>query len=384
MPGALTVFTTERAAGWARHPWRSKYPPTLNLVLQGRVVRTVLVEGPPPESHVGRGLRWFDLDLEPLVLTGAMLPHLAVILGETDEVLPTPLPAEPGSVMRLEELLSRNLARPWVRGLTYHDAMRVGRSDADVLDLLYRDLLRRPADLGGLAQYLRLLHGGEWTFDDVRRALLSSDECRNLRRNVSEAPGAVFSLRLVAQAGVGPGDAVTHLLPKDTPVRAPATATVMNEDSDTAPVAGEAMPYPPGGEARVPATGAELAEGWHELEGVEGDTRRWMAREGSVLNPWPALPVRSVLLRVRETHRNAPPELRCLLDGQALYPLVEGEPGTPMRITLQPEAKALVGTVLHFEGLNAGSPLEDGINEDPRVLSVAVEEITFFYLLNVN
>ncbi len=385
MPGAVTLLTPQRALGWARHPVLPLYPVTLNLVLQGRVVRSVLVEDPPPEGHVGQGLRWFDLDLEPLALTEAMLPRLAVILGETDELLPTPLPPEPGTVLRVEEVLSRNLSRPWVRGLTYHDAMRAGRSDADVLDLLYRDILGRGGDPGGMQNYLRLLQGGQETFDGVRRALLGSGECRALRRDVSEAPGAVFSLRLVAQAGAGPGDSVTHLLPHGTPTRSPATAALMaqgreggREGSDDAGRDGAGPPRPAGGEARVPATGGELAEGWHELEGAEGDTRRWMAREGVVLNPWPALPVRAVTLRVRETHRNLLPALRCHLDATALEPVVEGEPGSPMRVTLRP-AVAAAGTLLRLEGLNAGSPREEGVNQDPRTLSIAVEEVVFSY-----
>ena len=377
MPGAVTSLTCELAIGWASHPALDDYPVTLNVVLQSRVVRSVLVDGAPPgggRSVAGPG--WFELDLRPLRLTDATLGRLAFIVGETDERLPVPIRRPEEATLRVEDILSLNLSRAWVTGATYHDALRAGRSDADIIDLLYRDILGRSADPSGLANYLNDLDARSNGFDNIRSSLLRSDECQNRPRDVSEAPGAIFSLRLVGDAGPGPGDHVTHLLPVGTRPRSAFSAALLE------PAAGGTRARRAGEEAlSLPARAREFHAGWHELEGAGDSERRWMERVGAILNPWPHLPVSGVVLRVRETHLNQAPELRCFFDDAEVPWRLEGEPGSGMQVWIGPAADAAASrfSALRLECLNAGSPLEQGVNADPRMLSVAVSRAEFSY-----
>lgn len=45
-----------------------------------------------------------------------------------------------------------------------------------IVDDLYREILRRPADVEGLRYYASLLENGEMTVEDIRKALLESNE----------------------------------------------------------------------------------------------------------------------------------------------------------------------------------------------------------------
>ncbi len=381
MPGTVTLLTRERALGWAAHPRLPTYPVTLNLVLRSRVMLTTMVDGPPPggaRSVPGPG--WFDIDLAALGLPDLMPERLAFIIGETDERLSTPLPPATGPVLRVEDILSLNLSRRWVTGATYHDALRAGRSDADVLDLLYRDILGRSADPGGLANYLDRLRAGISTLDDVRASLIASDECRTRPRDVSEASGAIFSLRLVAHAGKGPGDHVVNLLPEATPFRSRVTAALL-EAPAAAPAGPDPVPRLAGDVLTLPARMAEFATGWNGMEGSGEGERRWMERHATLLNPWPHLPVTGIVLRLHETYLHQRPELTCLLDDVEASWRHEGETGAPSRVWIGPPAgmAACRFVTLRLDCAIAGSPREQGISDDPRLLSISVADVSFTY-----
>lgn len=51
------------------------------------------------------------------------------------------------------------------------------------IDGLYREILRRPADEIGLQHYGSLLEQGKMTVEDIRRALLNSDEYKSMQTN---------------------------------------------------------------------------------------------------------------------------------------------------------------------------------------------------------
>ena len=58
------------------------------------------------------------------------------------------------------------------------------------IDDLYREILRRPADSAGLEYYGSLLENGKMTRDDVKSALLKSDEYKSLpKQNETKATG---------------------------------------------------------------------------------------------------------------------------------------------------------------------------------------------------
>ena len=52
------------------------------------------------------------------------------------------------------------------------------KSNKIIIDDLYREILRRPADNYSLQYYDSLLESGKMTVEDIRKALLESDERR--------------------------------------------------------------------------------------------------------------------------------------------------------------------------------------------------------------
>lgn len=360
--GAVTFLTARQASGWACHPSLHDYPVTLNVILKGQVVRSLLADAFPPKSETKFDRNWwFHINLHWLKLTDAMLGDLSFIVGETDEHLPTPLPFITEDVLRLEDILALNMTRSWVTGATYHDALKAGRSNADVIDLLYRDLLGRPADPSGLADYLDHLNKGSHNFDAIRCSLLGSKESMKLQRNVSEAPGAIFSLRIISHVDSCTNDYVVNALPR------PLSLSSKENETQHGPLA--VLPSAP-----------EFTIGWHSLENEGEKTWRWMGLVGTILNPLPGRSVFSIMLRVQTTHDRRPPLLRCFLDGQTAVSWADSHAGrdTTIYIECKPEGERF--TALRLESVLAGSPSEKKTSRDTRTLSLLVTMVVFTYV----
>ncbi len=220
MAGAITRLDVAAAVGWARHDARADYPVTVSAILDNIVVASAIAqklqaecgreEGTPhPDA---RRRIWFALEFEAEAIDREALSKLRFVIGETDErLLPSkgaPAKAPDDAVLTLEEILAVNTPRPWVTGATFHEAEAAGLSVEDIIDLLYRDILGRHADPPGLLNYVQRLKTESRNFNDVRHSLLESDEYRRRRISAADAPGAIFSQRLVLQSGRTPANGV--------------------------------------------------------------------------------------------------------------------------------------------------------------------------------
>ena len=231
MAGAVTRIDVTAAVGWARHDARAEYPVTVsaildNLVVASAIAQKVLAECGRDESasHPDAKRRiWFLLEFEPQAVDRDALGKLRFVIGETDERLLStkgaPAKAADDAVLTLEEILAVNTPRPWVTGATFHEAEAAGLSIEDIIDLLYRDILGRHADPPGLLNYVQRLKTDSRNFNDVRHSLLESDEYRRRRINAADAPGAIFSQRLVLRSGRGSGS-VSGAVARPVPPRA--------------------------------------------------------------------------------------------------------------------------------------------------------------------
>ena len=213
MPGAITRLDVAAAVGWARHEARADYPVTVSAILDDVVVASAIAQKLQAECGRDDGVPhpdakrriWFALEFDAQAMDQDVLGKLRFIIGETDEKLlpPKGAPARTSAdaLLTLEEILAVNTPRPWVTGATHHEAEAAGLSIEDIIDLLYRDILGRHADPPGLLNYVQRLKTESRTFDDVRHSLLESDEYRRRRINAADAPGAIFSQRLVLHSG---------------------------------------------------------------------------------------------------------------------------------------------------------------------------------------
>ncbi len=218
MPGAIAELTEAGAVGWARHAARPGYPVTVSAILDAHVVASAIADQLHPAAlpdaivaEEAAGAVWFAITFTPPEMLAEDLAALRFVIGETDEALVVPGPRRPASARAaggrrtLEDILAVNVPRPWVTGATHQDAEAAGLADEDIVDLLYRDILGRHADPAGLLNYIQRLKTVNRSFDHVRHSLLESDEYRRRRIDAADAPGAIFSQRVVLYSGRGSG-----------------------------------------------------------------------------------------------------------------------------------------------------------------------------------
>jgi hypothetical protein len=221
MPGQYSIVDQRRIVGWACHDRYASYHVLLHVVLHTVIIRSLIVNGPGVGAGApGTAGHWFDIDLAELELPAAHVADLRLLIGETDESVAPLRRREPDTpLISIEEILWAPFRRAWVVGGTYIDAQRKGMSTATIVDLFYRDFLHRPADQDGLANYTARIQHGELNYDGLRQELLQSDEYRARRHFSYEAPGAIFSHKLVAMAkelpATAPEDAAGLQVPVD-------------------------------------------------------------------------------------------------------------------------------------------------------------------------
>jgi hypothetical protein len=191
MPGTIDRLTVERAVGRASHPTQNGYAVTLHVIQRALVVRSVVVDP----------VNGFDIPLADLTLQPDDLQTLGFLIAETDEWITARLKVVPSeSPLRVEDILCQHVRRRWINGATYRDAVRAGLSAETMIDMFFRDLLGRSADPHGLKHYTESLRDGTMSYDDVRASLLGSDEYRMRRKYAVDAPGAIFSQKLLLRA----------------------------------------------------------------------------------------------------------------------------------------------------------------------------------------
>ena len=199
MPGRIVAADHQHIAGWAWHSGFHAYPVVVHLAARSTIVASVVADqaaskGLPAEAN-GHAFR---LPLSQISLGSARLEEVCLLIGETDEyVSPFTSPNHGQGTLTIEEIISAPRRRPWVTGKIYFDAELAGLSCETIVDLFYRDYLGRPADTDGLAHYTKAIRQGKMNYVGLRKGLIESEEYRGRRRHVQDAPGAIFSQKLV-------------------------------------------------------------------------------------------------------------------------------------------------------------------------------------------
>ena len=202
MPGKILSLTPTQAVGWAKHERLPDYRVLVNVVHRSVIVRSVLAEAElswveAPDAPPRSGFRF---DLTRLGVAEDEIPKLRFSIGETDEWIDMPegwTGTGPGPLTVEDLLVGAHSRRAWVTGMTYVDAASAGLRAETIIDMLYRDYLGRPSDPNGLAHYASAVLAGANTYDDIRRSFVDADEFHMRRKHVDNAPGSIFSQKIV-------------------------------------------------------------------------------------------------------------------------------------------------------------------------------------------
>ena len=290
--------------------------PALHAVINGSTARAVQVEPPVPLAEGGCAFR-FALALEPADLTGN------------------------GLEVTLHQIGSRAVLARFALGPSLPGTERMAELEARLLRLEQAAESAQQAAQDRLERQLRLQQERIDAFIDASATLL-------LDRLVGEEAPAAALRRLVAAASPEPAE------PEPAPALGGAEATLGPRD---------------------PA----FDLGWHGVEEDGEAVFRWMTLQGVLRNPVPARPVAAVVLRVGHLYGAPAPLLEAGFDGTPC--LVETERLGPHHFSIRilPPAGPTPCRLLRLQSRAGGSPREDGVSGDERVLSVAVTGAAFHY-----
>ncbi|WP_132283931.1 hypothetical protein [Roseicella aquatilis] len=129
----------------------------------------------------------------------------------------------------------------------------------------------------------------------------------------------------------------------------------------------------------VPPEAGIFGTGWHREEIYGAEAFRWMSGRGLLLNPAPERPVAAVTLQVCHLYRAAAPALSARFEEAAAEVAVAPTPGGGHSIRLAPVGDPRPARLLRLQSLTGGSPAEDGVSTDRRMLSFAVSRVVFDY-----
>jgi len=382
VPGLVTLLTTDEVSGFALHPRRSSYAVLVHVVRQNHILCSAIADRPPPSDRDRQSNCWFSLNLSGFSLSYPDLESLSFLIGETDELLdvvcitrrPDPSTRAP---LLVEDLILANVGRPWTTGATYLDAEESQVSEADIIELLYMDILGRQADSKGLATYLRHRREGRLTLADVRRELLDSAEYAARRKPLAFSPGAIFSQPIVKYLTAAA--IVSHAAPTQQDAPVPKDLREMS----AAAVAPNAVTRsrPPGLGAGDPrraesiditlrADSALFGAGWHEVEYLNGTPFRWMASKGVIFNPQPELPCTQISLTLAGVYGAHTPMIDCYFDDVAANVRVENQ-GEGFFVAISPRGCTSQSyTRLRIESRASGCPAVESRGTDSRMLSL--------------
>lgn len=128
----------------------------------------------------------------------------------------------------------------------------------------------------------------------------------------------------------------------------------------------------------LPLDSPAFRAGWHLPERDDKAAFRWMAASGVVDNPAPERLVGAVEVETVYLWRAEAPDVAARLDGTGLaVALLPAEPGR-FRLRLTPPQPMLAERFL-LDSRTSGSPAQDGVSADDRVLSLAVTSLVFEY-----
>jgi hypothetical protein len=290
--------------------------PALHAVINGSTARAVQAEPPVPLAEGGCAFR-FALALEPADLNGS------------------------GIEVALHATGSRTVLARFALGPSLPGTGRMAELEARLLRLEQALDGVQQSVQAGLDRRLAMQQERIDAFIDAAATLL-------LDRLAGEEAPATALRRLVAAATPEPAE------------DAPAAAVA----------AGEAVLAP-----RDPA----FDLGWNGAEEDAGGPFRWMTLQGLLRNPAPLRPVAAVELEVGHLYGAPAPVLEASFDGTPC--LVEVERRGPHHFTLRiaPPGGPMPCRLLRLQSRAGGSPLEDGVSGDERVLSIAVTRAAFRY-----
>ncbi len=181
--GKVVSLGANTCRGWAKIPMLSHYAVTVHLVMHDRVQASAIADRGPGESDDPSvsGNCWFEIDVPTRV---AKYADCRVLVGESGIYL------QDGKRDSAVEAASPASTKT---PMTFRDALDRGLTTSDVIELLYLDILRRPADKAGLRFHLDEMERGRGSLESFRHSLLGSDEYRRLTLRVREAPGVTFA-----------------------------------------------------------------------------------------------------------------------------------------------------------------------------------------------
>ena len=330
--GRIITIGADVCRGWAKIELLPRYNVTVHLVLDGMVAASTIADRVAGEDDVAEqtGDCWFELKVP--VEASSRRHDYRVLVGESGEYLTS----------AYRHNFSTKTSASAQRPVTYRDALDLGLSASDVFELLYLDILRRPADKAGLADRLRDLSSGEGSFESCRRSLLESAEYSKLSLRVRDAPGGTFRRRITRYSSSRrrnmerhatafqrlelylrgklldffPGlvavpnslDVLVRLADRGYPEReifsralsllserpsliaedrlepsyVDCTDAIMNETQEIV----------------LACSSPLFASGWNKLESPEAGPYRWMEQIGIIINPRPDRPIRRLELCV--------------------------------------------------------------------------------------
>lgn len=379
MPGVVTALTDAKVSGFALHPYLQDYPVVVHVVYQSRILCSAIADQPAPAGADEKYDSWFHMSLAGFELSDTELPRLVLLIGETDELLDLsrvfPRPVE--SAAGVEDLIYANPRREWVTGATYFDCVHAGMKDADIVDLLYRDLLGRPADPGGLANYLFQLREGIRSLADVRKSLLDSEEYNIRPKEARWAPGAIFSQPITMLL------VTAHPTQDDNLERKAETPKGNDRVTDEASIGWPSYPehYVPVApprlvaqtlEVEVPVDSVLFGSGWHNVEDLDGTPFRWMETTGIIFSPKPKVPCIRIALNLAAVYGAHMPMVDCYLDDVLADTRIE-EFGRGFSVVISATApQPTPFTSLRIESRVSGCPVQEDRGKDQRILSLNV------------
>ena len=104
-----------------------------------------------------------------------------------------------------------------------------------------------------------------------------------------------------------------------------------------------------------------------------------MTRQGLLRNPAPLRPVAAVTVEIGHLYGAAAPALEASFDTLPCLTAIERRGPHHFTLRITPPGGPAPCRLLRLQALTGGSPAEDGVSGDDRVLSVAVTGVTFDY-----
>ena len=386
MPGVVTSLTRYEAVGFATHPVLRTYSVLVHVVRKTRILCSKIADQPSPHGR-SQSHCWFNVSLIEFGFSPAQLQELVFLIGETDELLDCRRFTEkrsPGAreTVTIEDIIYGNVRRPWVNGTTYLDGVRAGLTDTDIIDLLYRDILGRSADPQGLSNYATQIRRESKSLGDVRKSLLESDEYAHRSKDVSWAPGAIFSQPLAGLAALTASDLQEGISAQTESIEsafgAALAAASESDDNYTAALAPVSSPMDIF-EVRLPVGSDLFTSGWHAVEYLDETAFRWMETGGIILSPEPQLPCLNISLMLAAVYGAHIPMVDCYFDDIPAEVAIE-ERNEGFFVTISPLPRVpTTYSQLRIVSRVSGCPHQEGRGEDLRVISLNLLTVVIAY-----